>query len=198
MIATTTLPARHRSMLAVRHLPLVKALTQRARRRLPTAFETDDLFGAGTLGLLEASRQFDPSHGATFGQFAGVVITRAIADYVQQGTAANKQHRRDTRAGRAPLETREVSMTAAAHLASAQSSPEEACLEKEQTDLIRQALAELPREERDVLTRVYFYGEPVARRTTPKQWGASRLHRRALAALKAALQAKGLTSACCR
>src|SRR4051812_25226063 len=105
-----------RSTLVVRHLPLVKAITHRTRRRLPTVFDPEDLFGAGTVGLVEASHAFDPSCGATFGQFAQTVITRAMADHVRSGTAANRQYRRDTRARRVPLDTREVSVLAAAHV----------------------------------------------------------------------------------
>lgn len=200
--------------LAVRHLPLVKAMTIAARRRLPRAFDAEDLFGAGTIGLVEAGHLFDPTCGVTFGQFARTLVSRAIADHVREGTAANRQHRRDTRAGRAPLDCLEVPVAAATQVPAVHTSPEDAAIAAERQALIRAAVDELPRRLRAVIVHYYFkdesyrvvgkalktrrtargYANGVRRQVSKSQVKA--LHAQALAALRDALARRGLTAEC--
>jgi RNA polymerase sigma factor (sigma-70 family) len=184
-----------RSTLVVRHLPLVKALTTRARRRLPTTFEAEDLFGAGAIGLVEASRAFNPACGATFGQFAQTVIQRAMADHVRSGTAANRQHRRDTRAGRTPIDTKEVPVTAAAHVPAAGDSPEDVCIAAERSALLQAAIDALPTTSRGIIERFYYRGS----KASSLNLTGTRLfkqHQRALTQLRDEMKRRGLSAEC--
>src|SRR5690554_834012 len=68
----------------VQHAPLVKRLAQHMMGRLPSAVQLDDLIQAGMIGLLEASRQYDASQGASFQTYAGIRIRGAMLDEVRK------------------------------------------------------------------------------------------------------------------
>src|SRR3989304_6129941 len=51
--------------------------------RLPGNVTADDLAGPGTLGLLEALRQFDPARGFRFRTFMGKRIKGAMLDWLR-------------------------------------------------------------------------------------------------------------------
>jgi RNA polymerase sigma factor for flagellar operon FliA len=65
------------------YAPLVKRIALHLSHRLPPTVELDDLLQAGTLGLLEAARKFNPSEGASFETFAGIRIRGAMIDEVR-------------------------------------------------------------------------------------------------------------------
>lgn len=89
--STTTSPqASHTSpgksdteRLLLQHAPLVKKIALHIRARLPDNVQLDDLLQAGMMGLLEASKSFDPSKGASFSTFAGIRIRGAMIDEVR-------------------------------------------------------------------------------------------------------------------
>jgi|SRR5690625_4479631 len=68
----------------VQHAPLVKRLAQHMMGRLPSAVQLDDLIQAGMIGLLEASRQYDASQGASFQTYASIRIRGAMLDEVRR------------------------------------------------------------------------------------------------------------------
>jgi RNA polymerase sigma factor for flagellar operon FliA len=66
------------------HAPLVKRIAYHLLSRLPDSFQVDDLIQAGMLGLLEAIKQYDASHGASFETYAGIRIRGAMLDEVRR------------------------------------------------------------------------------------------------------------------
>ncbi len=69
--------------LLLRHAPLVKKIALHIQARLPDSVQFDDLMQAGMIGLLQASKSFDASKGASFETFAGIRIRGAIIDEVR-------------------------------------------------------------------------------------------------------------------
>lgn len=70
--------------LVEQYLPLVDAIAKKILRSLPSFVELDDLVAFGRLGLLEASRRFDPSRGVTFKTFGYYRIRGAIYDGIRK------------------------------------------------------------------------------------------------------------------
>ena len=64
---------------------LVRRIAYHLAGRLPSSVEVDDLIQAGMIGLLEASKHFDPSGGASFATFAGIRIRGAMLDELRRG-----------------------------------------------------------------------------------------------------------------
>lgn len=71
--------------LLEQYTPLVRRIAQHLLLRLPSSVVLDDLIQAGMLGLLEASKRFDPSKGASFETYAGIRIRGSIIDEVRRG-----------------------------------------------------------------------------------------------------------------
>jgi len=65
------------------HLPLVKWIAYRLAVRLPYNLEVRDLISAGTLGLLQAVRDFDPSKKNRFETYASIRIRGAMLDAIR-------------------------------------------------------------------------------------------------------------------
>ena len=74
-----------RDELIVNHLALVKRIAYHLLGRLPSTVQVDDLIQAGTLGLIEAAKNYDPSQGASFETYAGIRIRGSILDEVRHG-----------------------------------------------------------------------------------------------------------------
>lgn len=68
----------------LRHAGLVKRIAYHLLNRLPPSVQVDDLIQAGMLGLLEASRNYDPTQGASFETFAGIRIRGAMLDEIRR------------------------------------------------------------------------------------------------------------------
>lgn len=66
------------------HVPLVKRIAYHLLARLPANVQVDDLIQSGIIGLLEASRHYDPSQGASFETYAGIRIRGAMLDEVRR------------------------------------------------------------------------------------------------------------------
>ena len=71
--------------LVERHATLVKRIAHHLVARLPASVLVDDLIQAGMIGLLEASRNFDGSKGASFETFAGIRIRGSMLDEIRKG-----------------------------------------------------------------------------------------------------------------
>ncbi len=81
-LGTVSLP-KDRPELVEALLPLVRQIALSFRRRLPfprCGIEMDDLMGAGSLGLVDALRKFDPRRGVKLESYASHRIRGAILD----------------------------------------------------------------------------------------------------------------------
>ncbi|MFA5677925.1 MAG: RNA polymerase sigma factor FliA [Pseudomonas sp.] len=77
--------------------PLVKRIAYHMLARLPASVQVEDLIQAGMIGLLEASRKFDHSKGASFETYAGIRIRGAMLDDVRKGDWAPRSVHRNSR-----------------------------------------------------------------------------------------------------
>jgi RNA polymerase sigma factor for flagellar operon FliA len=66
------------------HAGLVKRIAYHLMNRLPPNVQSDDLIQAGMLGLLEASKNYDPTQGASFETYAGIRIRGAMLDEIRR------------------------------------------------------------------------------------------------------------------
>ncbi|MDB6062953.1 MAG: fliA [Verrucomicrobiaceae bacterium] len=79
------------------HAPLVKRIAHHLMARLPSNVQVDDLIQAGLIGLLEASRNYDASKGASFETYAGIRIRGSMIDEVRRGDWVPRSVHRNTR-----------------------------------------------------------------------------------------------------
>jgi RNA polymerase sigma factor for flagellar operon FliA len=84
--------------LVTTHLALVGHLTREAAARLPRHLDTDDLFGAGALALVQAAQSFDPTLGVPFARYASTRIRGAMIDQMRQRDWATRSVRSRARA----------------------------------------------------------------------------------------------------
>ncbi|MFT4059592.1 MAG: RNA polymerase sigma factor FliA [Legionella sp.] len=70
--------------LVKNHALLVKRIAHHLLGRLPQSVQVDDLIQAGMLGLLEATRHYDSSKGASFETYAGIRIRGYMLDEVRR------------------------------------------------------------------------------------------------------------------
>lgn len=76
--------ATSREDLIERHMDLVRRIAHHLLGRLPATVQVQDLIQAGAMGLLEAAKQYDDSHGASFETYAGIRIRGAMLDEVRR------------------------------------------------------------------------------------------------------------------
>ncbi|MCH8551291.1 MAG: RNA polymerase sigma factor FliA [Natronospirillum sp.] len=79
------------------HAVLVKRIAHHLMGRLPDSVQVDDLIQAGMIGLLEASRNYDRSKGASFETYAGIRIRGAMLDEVRKGDWVPRSVHRNSR-----------------------------------------------------------------------------------------------------
>ena len=72
-----------RNELMERHMPLVRYHAERLQQTLPKSIELDDLISAGTFGLMDAIRGFDPDRGFKFKTYCSTRIRGAILDQLR-------------------------------------------------------------------------------------------------------------------
>jgi len=77
-------PEIEREDLVSKHAALVKRIAYHLMSRLPPSVQADDLIQAGMIGLLEASRNYDASQGASFETYAGIRIRGAMLDEIRR------------------------------------------------------------------------------------------------------------------
>jgi RNA polymerase sigma factor for flagellar operon FliA len=70
--------------LIEQYLPLVKTVVGRLAMTLPSHVNSDDLYSAGLVGLLNAVRRFDRKCGASFAHYARMRIRGAILDELRR------------------------------------------------------------------------------------------------------------------
>ncbi|MFK8020133.1 MAG: RNA polymerase sigma factor FliA [Pseudomonadales bacterium] len=83
--------------LVERYAPLVKRIAQHLMARFPASVQIDDLIQAGVIGLLEASRNYNGSKGASFETYAGIRIRGSMIDDVRKGDWAPRSVHRNGR-----------------------------------------------------------------------------------------------------
>ena len=93
--AKSEMSALDQNELVTTYAPLVKRIAYHLMTRLPPAVQVDDLIQSGMIGLLDASRNYDPSQGASFETYAGIRIRGAMLDEIRKGDWAPRSlHRR--------------------------------------------------------------------------------------------------------
>ncbi len=105
-----------RDKLIVEHLPHVRIIARRIHERLPASVSMDDLISNGTIGLISAIDNFDPTQNVKLKTYAEYRIRGAILDGLRTLDWAPRQKRRmgrqieaaiaaaQQRFGRAPAE----------------------------------------------------------------------------------------------
>ena len=89
---------REQEQILLEHLPTVRYLARRIHERLPQHVEMDDLVSAGFLGLMDASRKFDPAKRVQFRSYAQFRIRGAILDSLRTLDWSPRELRRKGRA----------------------------------------------------------------------------------------------------
>jgi len=82
--ANVSVEYKNANELVVAHEALVKRIAFHLMSRLPASVQVDDLIQAGMIGLIEASRKFDPEQGASFETYAGIRIRGAMLDEIRR------------------------------------------------------------------------------------------------------------------
>ncbi|HEX7098205.1 MAG TPA: sigma-70 family RNA polymerase sigma factor [Acidimicrobiia bacterium] len=94
--------------LVLENLELVGQLVQQMAARYPRHVDRGELWSAGVLGLVEASRRFDPAMGIPFPRYAAIRIRGAIIDSTRSRDWASRRVRRQVR----EMEATEASLRA--------------------------------------------------------------------------------------
>jgi len=68
-----------RNEIVIQYIPLIQKVVSRFRRRIPPSVDSDDLFNAGVLGLIDAVERFEPRN-TLFKHYAEIRIRGAILD----------------------------------------------------------------------------------------------------------------------
>lgn len=109
-------PDQEREELILEQMPAVRWLARRIHERLPQHVDLEDLVSAGTLGLMDAVKKFDPAKRVQFRSYAQFRIRGAILDSLRTLDWSPRDLRRKGRAveeairhltaqyGRAPME----------------------------------------------------------------------------------------------
>ncbi|KTD98946.1 RNA polymerase sigma factor FliA [Pseudoalteromonas sp. H71] len=77
--------AQNLNVIVEKHASLVKKVACHLIARLPASVQLDDLIQSGMIGLIEASKSFDATKGASFETFAGIRIRGAMLDEMRRG-----------------------------------------------------------------------------------------------------------------
>lgn len=88
---------QERNALVVRHLDLVGHIVAEVSVRYPRHVDRGELWNAGALGLVEASRRFNPDAGIPFARYAAIRIRGAIIDSTRTRDWATRSVRRQLR-----------------------------------------------------------------------------------------------------
>jgi RNA polymerase sigma factor FliA len=79
------------------HLPLVRSIVDRMKRKLPSNLETEDLYSIGLTGLVAAARNYRPSQARTFVAYAAIRISGAILDELRRTDCLSRASRSKAR-----------------------------------------------------------------------------------------------------
>ncbi len=79
------------------HAPMVKRIAYHLAARLPSSVMVDDLIQAGMIGLLDASKNYDPTQGASFKTYSSIRIRGSMLDELRRNDWAPKSVHRKSR-----------------------------------------------------------------------------------------------------
>ena len=79
------------------HLPLVRSIVTRMKRKLPSNVETEDLYSIGVTGLVAAARNYRRSQERTFAAYAAIRISGAIMDELRRTDCLSRANRSKAR-----------------------------------------------------------------------------------------------------
>src|ERR1700722_6606822 len=79
------------------HLPLVRSIVERMKRKLPSNLETEDLYSIGVTGLVAAARNYRRSQERTFAGYASIRISGAILDELRRADWLSRTSRSKAR-----------------------------------------------------------------------------------------------------
>ncbi len=91
--APESLSQSEQDELVLRHLDDVKQTARSILRRLPASVQLDDLIQAGSIGLIDAARRWNPQRNLPFPQYARIRITGAIFDSLRELDWASRYFR---------------------------------------------------------------------------------------------------------
>lgn len=73
-----------RDEIVLANLNLVRHIAYRLMLRLPVNVQVDDLIQSGVVGLIDASKNYDESYGASFSTYAGIRIQGSMFDEIRK------------------------------------------------------------------------------------------------------------------
>ena len=88
----TRLP-EYRNRLVANYLHIVKLYAEKMKNSFPEKVEVEDLYQAGSLGLIEAVERYDPQRNNTFETYCTHRIRGAILDYLRANDWVPRQVR---------------------------------------------------------------------------------------------------------
>jgi RNA polymerase sigma factor FliA len=77
----------------IEHMPLVGYIVHEIAARLPRHVDHGELHSAGYLGLVQAAKSFDPSHGVPFRRYANTRVRGAVMDELRNRSWASRSVR---------------------------------------------------------------------------------------------------------
>ncbi|MBC8328987.1 MAG: sigma-70 family RNA polymerase sigma factor [Planctomycetes bacterium] len=173
---------------------LVWFVVNRIRPRLPMSVSDEELYSAGMVGLMTASRSYDPSRGAEFKTYAYHRIRGAILDELRRmDFLPRSQREKARREGYEPpsfvaIPTDEDGQE------SLVADPVAAALEnRELVDALREQILQLPEKMRVVMSLYYSEGlrmREIGERLHLTESRVSQIHSNAVARLRRVLRPK--------
>ncbi|MBV8141701.1 MAG: FliA/WhiG family RNA polymerase sigma factor [Verrucomicrobia bacterium] len=79
------------------HLPRVRFIVDRIKRRLPSSVDAEDLYSIGVTGLVAAARNYQPDQERGFGSYANTRIRGAILDELRRMDSMSRSKRSKAR-----------------------------------------------------------------------------------------------------
>ena len=74
----------HFEALIERHLPLVRSIVERMKRKLPHSIEAEELYSVGVTGLVVAARNYRAAQAGSFAAYASTRIRGAMLDELRR------------------------------------------------------------------------------------------------------------------
>lgn len=96
-VAEETLDSANADQIILDRMPLVRLIARDLARKVPPNILYDDLVSAGTVGLIEAIRSYDPAKGASLDTFLHYRIRGAILDFLRDEDHLSRRYRRRAR-----------------------------------------------------------------------------------------------------
>ncbi|MBR56514.1 MAG: RNA polymerase sigma factor FliA [Myxococcales bacterium] len=87
--------------LVRKHAPMVYRVVRHIAGKLPHTVDSEDLFGAGMVGLLEAIEKYDEGRGIAFEAYARIRVRGAVLDALRKLDHLSRRMRRKTKSVRA-------------------------------------------------------------------------------------------------